>query len=255
MQRILILGGGSQIAAATIAAAAHNGSASHVVLAGRIDDDGQPTASVRLVAKELQQSHPALGVATVAFDGADSSSHAEVLRTVDVAHGPFDTIIVAFGQLGSPFSLDIDPGQAAALAHVNFSGAISSSLAAINVLRGQPDARLIILSSIAAVRPRVGNVVYGAAKAGLDCFAQEIAAPAAKVGVDITIVRPGFVHSRMTTGLDPAPFATTPDKVAADILDGIERGRTVVHSPSILRPVGRVLRSLPGPMWRRISAQ
>jgi decaprenylphospho-beta-D-erythro-pentofuranosid-2-ulose 2-reductase len=98
-----------------------------------------------------------------------------------------------------------------------------------------------------------GNIVYGSAKAGLDAFVRELTAPAKKVGVQVTLVRPGFVHSRMTEGLDAAPFATTPEEVASDMADGLTKGRAVVHSPAVLAPVGLVLKNLPGAVWRRIS--
>jgi len=130
---------------------------------------------------------------------------------------------------------------------------VSSCLASLNILRGEPQARLIVFSSIAAVRPRIGNIVYGSAKSGLDAFARELAAPAKQVGVEVVVVRPGFVHSRMTEGLESAPFATTPDEVAADIVAGLAKGRSIIHSPGVLAPIGLVLKNLPGTVWRQVS--
>ena len=69
----------------------------------------------------------------------------------------------------------------------------------------------------------------------------------------MVVVRPGFVHSRMTEGLEAAPFATTPDQVANDIVAGLEKGRAIIHSPAVLAPVGLVLKNLPGAIWRQIS--
>lgn len=251
--RLLILGGGSDIAMAFVRRIANDG-LQHVVLAGR-PGGTRDEAAARLIA-----DLPSLGVADLRvdvadFDGADSDSHAPTLQALDEAHGPFDTVMVAFGQLGSPFTLDADPAEMAALANVNFGGALSSSMCSINILRGEPNARLIVISSVAAVRPRVGNIVYGSAKAGLDAFVQEITAPAKKVGVAVSLVRPGFVHSRMTEGLEPAPFSATPEEVANDMAEGIAKGRAVIHSPAVLAPVGLVLKNLPGVVWRQISKQ
>jgi decaprenylphospho-beta-D-erythro-pentofuranosid-2-ulose 2-reductase len=66
------------------------------------------------------------------------------------------------------------------------------------------------------------------------------------------IVRPGWVATRMTEGLDPAPFATTPEAVAADVVAGMERSTPVVWSPRPLRFVFAVLRLLPAALWRRL---
>lgn len=246
INRLLILGGGSDIASAFVARLAAE-SLTHVVLAGRSGGSRDQAAD------RLGSDHPSLDIHTADFDGADSDAHQSVLQQIDETQGPFDAVLVAFGQLGPEFSIDADPAAMAQLARVNFDGAVSSCLASLNILRGEPNARLIVFSSIAAVRPRIGNIVYGSAKAGLDAFARELAAPAKNVGVEVVVVRPGFVHSRMTNGLDPAPFATTPDAVADDMFDGLAKGRAVIHSPSILAPVGLVLKNLPAVLWRQIS--
>lgn len=246
ISRLLVLGGGSDIAVALIDRLAVE-SLSAVVLAGRSGGTRDDAAST------LTEAHRSLDVATADFDGADSPSHQTVLRQIDQVHGPFDAIVVAFGQLGDEFTIDADPGAMADLAHVNFTGAVSSTLASLELLRGEPNARLIVFSSITAVRPRINNIVYGSAKAGIDAFAREIAAPAKQVGVDVVVVRPGFVHTRMTTGLDPAPFATTAEAVANDVVEGLRKGRSIIHSPAALAPVGLVLKNLPAVLWRQIS--
>jgi decaprenylphospho-beta-D-erythro-pentofuranosid-2-ulose 2-reductase len=56
----------------------------------------------------------------------------------------------------------------------------------------------------------------------------------------------------MTEGRDPAPLATTPDAVAADVVAGMERSVPVVWSPGRLRLVFAVLRFLPAALWRRL---
>ena len=246
IKRLLILGGGSDICAAFVTKLAVD-ALEHVVLAGR------PGGSRDDAAEALAASYPDLRVATADFDGSNSASHGLVIEDINTTQGPFDSVVVAFGQLGAEFTIDANPSTMAALANVNFGGAVSSCLASLAILRGEPNARLIVFSSIAAVRPRIGNIVYGSAKSGLDAFARELAAPAKQVGVQVVVVRPGFVHSRMTEGLEAAPFATTPDQVANDIVAGLEKGRAIIHSPAVLAPVGLVLKNLPGAIWRQIS--
>jgi decaprenylphospho-beta-D-erythro-pentofuranosid-2-ulose 2-reductase len=68
----------------------------------------------------------------------------------------------------------------------------------------------------------------------------------------VTIVRPGFVVGRMTEGMRPAPFATTPEAVADAVVQGIASGTAVVYAPSILRWAMVVLRHLPRALWRRV---
>ena len=79
----------------------------------------------------------------------------------------------------------------------------------------------MVLSSVAAVRARKFNVVYGAAKAGLDAFARGYADSLHASGVRVLLVRPGFVTGRMTAGMQPAPLATTPEKVGVAVASAL----------------------------------
>ena len=102
IKRLLILGGGSDIAAAFVANLAAD-DLQHVVLAGRSGGSRDQAAST------LSAAYVQLEVETADFDGADSASHSSVLRQINDAHGPFDCVVVAFGQLGAEFSIDADP--------------------------------------------------------------------------------------------------------------------------------------------------
>ena len=117
----------------------------------------------------------------------------------------------------------------------------------------QAHGTLIVLSSVAAERPRRSNFVYGASKAGLDAFAQGLGDALAGTGVDVMVVRPGFVRTKMTAGLKPAPLSTTPDAVAGAIVDGLRRGAHTVWVPPALRSVMSIVRHLPRPLFRRLS--
>jgi decaprenylphospho-beta-D-erythro-pentofuranosid-2-ulose 2-reductase len=68
------------------------------------------------------------------------------------------------------------------------------------------------------------------------------------------IVRPGFVHSKMTTGMKAAPLSVTPDAVADAVVRGIARGRDIVWVPPAMRYVMMVLRHLPAAVFRRLPA-
>ena len=63
-----------------------------------------------------------------------------------------------------------------------------------NALRAQGHGVLVVLSSVAAERPRQSNFVYGAAKAGLDALCRRLAEDLRGTGVSVLVVRPGFVR-------------------------------------------------------------
>lgn len=244
-QTLVLLGGNSEIGLAIVRHLL-SPTTRTVVLASRSVEKGEVAAG------GIRQAAPGVGVEVVPFDGAAVDTHEQLLRELATRHGDLDVVIVAFGQLGHGADLLHDPGAAAALGAVNFSGAVGSCIASANVMRSQGHGVLVVLSSVAGERVRKANPVYGGTKAGLDGFAQGLGDALVGSGVSVCVVRPGFVHSPMTAGMPAAPFATTPDKVAAATVKALRAGRRTVWAPGILRLVFSVLRHLPGPIWRRL---
>lgn len=241
---VLVLGGGSDIAAATLRRLVA-GRTRRIILAVRTP------AAVEDLSSELAD----LGaeVEVVGFDADDTDSHASVIAKIFGSGGDIDLVISAFGVLGNQDEFDLDPAAAAAAVRTNFGGQVSALLSVASEMKRQGHGSIAVLSSVAGERVRKDNVVYGSTKAGLDAFAQGLSDRLAGTGVTMCIVRPGFVHSSMTDGMDAAPFSTTPDAVAEDIVHGLERGSAIVWSPGILRWVFTVLRHLPRPLWRIAS--
>lgn len=242
-QTILLLGGTSDIGLAIVRELL-SPAARKVILACRHVDKGE------LAAAGLR--HDALDVAVVAFDGNDTASHEQVVAEIAAQHGDIDVAVLAFALLGDGAVTAKDPVAAAAVAHVNFTGTVTATIAVANRMRAQGHGAIVLLSSVAGERVRKQNPVYGGTKAGIDGFAQGLGDGLAADGVHLMVVRPGFVHSAMTAGLDPAPFATTPEKVAQATAKGLRSRRRTVWAPGILRFVFSALRHVPGPVWRRL---
>ena len=96
------------------------------------------------------------------------------------------------------------------LAQVNYTAAVSVGVALAERMKAQGHGALVALSSVAGERARRANFVYGSTKAGLDAFYTGLTEAVREFGVRVTVVRPGFVHTRMTEGRTPAPLSTTP---------------------------------------------
>lgn len=242
-QHILVLGGASDIGVA-IARRLMSANTTYVGLACRRPDKAS------MAVESL--SRPGTVVEALEFDAVRLDTHAALLDSVISAYGDLDVVILAFGQLGDQAAFDDDPLAAADVVNVNYTAAVAVSLAVARRMRSQGHGTLIVLSSVAGERVRKANFVYGSSKAGLDGFAQGLGDALDGSGANVLIVRPGFVHSAMTAGLSPAPFATTPDVVADAVVRGLRQGRRIVWAPGILRWVFMVLRHVPHPIWRRL---
>jgi len=236
VQSILLLGGTSEIGLAITSRLAKPRRA-NVVLAGR--DPGRMDAAVAGL-----RDAGAAGVFTIPFDACETDSHEAVIDKAVGLVGDLDVVILAFGLL------DDDPVR---LAQTNYVGGVSASLAVARHLKEQGHGTLIVLSSVAGERVRRSNFIYGSTKAGLDGFAQGLGDSLVGTGARVMIVRPGFVTTKMTEGMKPAPLSVSADDVAAAVAQALKRDQEIVWVPSQLRWVMMAVRHLPRFVFRRVK--
>ena len=239
---VLILGGRSEIG---------------IELARRL----APRATVILAARKADQlteevaalvASGAAAVHTREFDADDLDSHGRLVAAVIADHGPIDTAVLAFGILGDQDRAEADAAHAVAVVHTDYVAQVSLLTHLAAAMREAGRGALVVFSSVAGVRVRRANYVYGSAKAGLDGFASGLADALHGTGVRLLIARPGFVIGRMTQGMTPAPLSSTPEQVAAATARALATGRRTVWIPWTLRPIFFAMRLLPQFVWRRM---
>ena len=239
---VVIFGGRSEIG---VEVAIRLAPAATVVLAARGADrlDEQVSAVRAAGAREVR---------TMEFDADDLSAHGSLVENLLAEFGRIDTAVLAFGILGEQSRAEVDPAHAVAIVHTDYVAQISLLTVLASAMRAAGRGTLVVFSSVAGVRVRRANYVYGSAKAGLDGFASGLADALHGSGVRLLIVRPGFVVGRMTAGMDPAPLSSTPAQVAEAAARALARGRRTVWVPWALRPLFLGMRMLPQPLWRRL---
>lgn len=247
VQSVLVLGGGSDIGRA-LCKKLVAGRCKTVILAGRPEDD------MESVAEDLKRvGAPTVDI--VPWDATEVTTHREVISDIFAKYGDIDLVYAPVGILGSQEAFEADPAFAATAININFAGLAAACLVIAEEFRKQGHGVLAVMSTVAGVRARKDNFLYGSSKAGLDAFAQGLGDSLADVGARVMVVRPGFVHTKMTTGMSPAPFSTTPEKVADEIIEGLAKNRDIVWAPKLLGPLFFVMRLLPRRLWRIISAR
>jgi decaprenylphospho-beta-D-erythro-pentofuranosid-2-ulose 2-reductase len=240
-QRVLVMGGTSEIALATIRAlplASHG----ELVLAGR-DPEALEAAAAAL---------PPRWRTTVAVFDARRPESALAVVDATFAAGDVDLVLPAFGVLGSQDRSENDPMTVVDQLTVNVTTQAVVLLESARRMRDQGHGTICVLSSIAGVRTRRANFVYGAAKAALDGLGTGTGLLLEGSGARVLVVRPGFVRGRMTAGMAPAPFACTPDDVGHAIAGALRSGRRVVWVPRGLVWLGWVMRLTPQWAWVRV---
>jgi short-subunit dehydrogenase len=215
-----------------------------VLAARRADDLVEESARIR--------SSGASSVHCIEFDADDTPSHPALLQRIAVEHGPIGVAVLAFGILGDQAAAERDAAHALEIVQTDFVAQVSVLTVMANLMRAQRSGQIVVFSSVAGVRVRKANYVYGAAKAGLDGFASGLGDALHGTGVELLLVRPGFVVGRMTEGMSPAPLPTTPAAVADAVADRLRHHRSRVWVPGLLRPAYFLARLLPQAVWRRL---
>jgi short-subunit dehydrogenase len=200
----------------------------------------------------LLESSGAAEVHCVEFDADDLPSHAALIDRVIAEHGPIGVAVLAFGVLGDQALAERDPAHALAVVHTDFMAQVSVLTVLAKVMREAGSGQIVVFSSVAGIRVRKANYVYGGAKAGLDGFASGLEDALHGTGVQLLLVRPGFVIGRMTEGMKPAPLSSTPEQVADAVVEGLNKNRSRIWVPGALRPAYAIARFVPQALWRRM---
>jgi len=234
-QSVLLVGGTSEIGLAIVREL--SGRLQRVVLAGRDRD-------------ALEQAATEFGgaAAIVDLDLTDPQTWASAVEQA-FAGGDIDVVVLAAGMLGDNAT---DPAR---MATVNYVGPMAVGTAAVAQLQRQGHGVLVVMSSVAAERPRADNYLYGSTKAGLDAWANGLADALVGSGVRVLVVRPGMVRTRMSEGLPEAPLTCEKEDVARAVAKYLMTGPTTIWVPAPLQHLMSGLRHLPRPVFRKVAAR
>lgn len=242
MQKILIIGATSAIAESVARLYAARGAALYLVgrSAGKLD-----TIAADLRVRGAQRAE--YGV----LDVNDVAAHGALLNTAWSTLGGIDTVLIAHGTL---------PDQAACDASVDLSlrefatnGTSTIALAAALAQRLQSGATLAVISSVAGDRGRASNYLYGSAKAAVTAYLSGLGQRLRPAGVNVLVIKPGFVDTPMTAAFKKGALWATPDKVAAGILKAIGKRKAVAYLPGFWWAIMMIIKNIPEFVFRRIK--
>ncbi|HKM25520.1 MAG TPA: decaprenylphospho-beta-D-erythro-pentofuranosid-2-ulose 2-reductase, partial [Corynebacterium sp.] len=216
-----------------------------VILAAR-EDSPRIDAAVAQV-----RDAGATDVEVIDFDATDFESHPDVIDLA-FSDGDIDVAIVAFGTLGDQEALWQDQAAAVASAQTNYTGPVSVGVLLGQKFREQGHGTIVALSSVAGVRVRRSNFVYGASKAGLDGFYTQLGEALRGSGANVLVVRPGQVRTKMSAGVKEAPLTVDIEEVAEATVEGVIKGRDIIFVHPAFEAVSAVFNLIPRQIFRRL---
>jgi short-subunit dehydrogenase len=233
---------------------AESGAGHRMVLLGRGADDLEASAAdLRLRAPGVEVHTGPLDLLAPAetFGPALEGAWAQL-------EGRVDAVVITAGLFGTQEQLEEDSALRSRVLQANFAATVEvCEQARVRLLAQAPvqgvRGTLCVFSSVAGDRGRRTVGLYGATKAGLSHYLESLDHRWRHEGLVTITVKPGFVHTGMTAGLRPPPFAGQPEQVAGLVWQALQRGTPMVYAPGIWAWVMAVIRRLPRAVMRRVK--
>ena len=213
---------------------------------------GRDRQDLEKSARDLEVRAGAGQVGSALCDLERPETFVPALKAAEEALAGLETVVVTAGVFHPQEDLEADTAKALRLLEINFSRTVAFCEQARKRLL-QRGGTLCVFSSVAGDRGRKPVAIYGASKAGLSVYLEALDHKYRSQGLITVCVKPGFVKTSMTAGLEPPPFAGEPVAVAKRVLRAIDRGQPVVYAPGIWRWIMLVIRLLPRFVMRRVG--
>ena len=188
------------------------------------------------------------------MDANDSARLPQMADTAWKALGTIDVALVAHGTLPNQQRTETDVPYAIAEFRTNAESVIVCLAVLAARFEPQRQGVIAVIGSVAGDRGRVGNYLYGAAKAAIDSYASGLRARLSNSGVHVLTVKPGFVATPMTAGLNlPVRLTATAQSVARDIDSAIAKRKDVLYTPWFWSWIMLVIRWIPSAIFKRMK--
>ncbi|MFO0456973.1 MAG: SDR family NAD(P)-dependent oxidoreductase [Alphaproteobacteria bacterium] len=202
----------------------------------------------------LASSLPGTGHLALPVDVSDADALKAASDNLWHDWGRIDRVIFMAG-LYTPMELAaLDLAETERIVKVNLLGAFYLVAAALPHLTAQGNGQLALCASVAGYRGLPGGQPYGATKAGLINLAESLRAEQGKT-LDIRVINPGFVESRLTAkNTFRMPMQISAAQAAVAIANGLNGRSFEIHFPKGFTLIMKLLRLLPHWLYFRIVA-
>ena len=240
MPTVLILGATSDIGFAIAASYAANGV--DVQLAARRPE------TLHAHAADLQIRY-AVTVTLHAFDATHTSVHESFWAGLPVMP---ETVVCVVGYMNDNERVIADQRDTDLTIATNYSGPVSILNIVAASFRSAGRGTIVGISSVAGLRGRQSNYLYGSAKAGFTAYLSGLRNSLYHHGVHVMTVLPGFVDTRMTEGLDlPKLLTAQPEEVGKAVYQAALRKRDVIYTKWFWRYIMLIISMIPESIFKK----
>ncbi|MDM8569044.1 SDR family oxidoreductase [Thiotrichales bacterium HSG1] len=244
MHKVLIIGATSAIAQETAKLYAEKKDALFLV--------GRDVEKLEVIAADLKV-RGANKVDYTSLDLNDCEQHQDILQQADSCLEGIDVVLIAYGTLDDQKKCEQDYANAKQALQTNFLSVVSLLTLLANKMEPQNYGCIAVISSVAGVRGRQSNYVYGAAKGGLSIFLQGLRNRLQTANICVLDVKPGFVDTPMTAELKKGALWAKPEAIAKGIYTAIQKRKDIVYLPWFWWPIMTIIKYIPEPIFKRMK--
>ena len=163
-------------------------------------------------------------------------------------------VISAVGYLGEQDSASKNFSETLQIINANYTGIVSLFNIIANDFENRKNGFIVGISSVAGDRGRASNYLYGSAKAGLSAYLSGLRNRLYESQVNVLTVKPGFVATKMTEGMDlPEKLTASAKDVAEEIFTAQQKGKSVLYTKWIWRYIMMIIKSIPEWQFKKMS--
>jgi len=188
----------------------------------------------------------------VMFDARKPETFTPLIEMLSDQEGEVNAAVFV-GSMPEQDEIDADPALIDGTIIDSFSGPARFLTMLAPLMEARGGGTVVGVGSVAGDRGRIGNYVYGAAKAGFHTYLSGLRNRLTRSGGHVVTVKPGFVDTAMTWGIEGMFLVAPPEKVAGDILRAVEKRKNVIYTPFFWRYIMLIIRSIPEPIFKKLS--
>ena len=192
---------------------------------------GRDASRTKSIADDLKVRSPGSAITVVSGNLVEPDSIQRLVNQI-LKDGNADCALIAHGSLADQSACQQDLALTAEELSINGISPVLFAEAIANSMVRAGHGTLGVIGSVAGDRGRKSNYVYGAGKGLVARYAQGLQHRLAGTGVTVTLIKPGPTRTPMTAHLgDSGPSLADVAKVAATIVSGMEKRRSIVYAP------------------------
>ena len=163
-------------------------------------------------------------------------------------------VISVVGYLGDQKTAQNNFSEAKKIIDTNYTGVVSILNIIANDFEQRKSGFIVGISSVAGDRGRKSNYIYGSAKAAFSEYLSGLRNRLLESNVHVMTVKPGFVNTKMTKGMDlPKKLTAQPEEVASDIYEAQQKNINILYTKWIWRYIMLIIKLIPEWQFKKMS--